>query len=645
MATTVDTLLVRIEADMSDLRRSLNRVEKDIDKSSKGIGRSFKNLGTIVKGAIGVAVVGQIARAGMSMINLASDVEEMQSKSSVVFGKFRDQVVADLEEFGNQVGRSTHELEAMASTIQDTFVPMGFARGEAAKLSVQLSKLAVDVASFNNASDTETMEAFQSALVGNHETVRRFGIVITEAEIKQELLRMGIKETSNEVSAATKVQARLNLIIKGTEDAQGDAIRTADSFANRTKKLTAEFEELRLKLGRDFLPIANQLLTFLIDGVSKLEDFLIAFGVLEDMRPVIVQLAEAQKKLNEHVDDYEYSELDRIKLEDDVKRLKAINREIMVFQTRRNNLAQQGVTDLGSIVVPQDPTALTDDQNDLLEKNAIMKQKIILQRNLNKATASGNEAAITLAKREMAMFPLRLKLTNLTEELTDAEKAYTEFKVQGGDATAFLIDSNVKHSETLEKLKDDYDALGDVMEVIHPLYEEQIAAVHSMSSSLSNAFADMLMSGKFNLNSLGDIFRSFVRTMIAKAIELYVVNRILSNIFPSAFTPIGGGGFVPKLLSTGGAVYGKQPVVVGERGAEIFVPHSAGTIMNSNNTRSAMSESGGGATVVQNINISTGVQQTVRTEIRSLMPEIARSASNAVADSKRRGGSYGRAFA
>ena len=84
--------------------------------------------------------------------------------------------------------------------------------------------------------------------------------------------------------------------------------------------------------------------------------------------------------------------------------------------------------------------------------------------------------------------------------------------------------------------------------------------------------------------------------------------------------------------------------MVGERGPELFVPHSAGTIMNSNNTRSAMGGSGG-ATVVQNINVTTGIQQTVRNEIRSLMPEIAANAKNAVADTKRRGGNFGRAFA
>jgi uncharacterized phage protein gp47/JayE len=49
--------------------------------------------------------------------------------------------------------------------------------------------------------------------------------------------------------------------------------------------------------------------------------------------------------------------------------------------------------------------------------------------------------------------------------------------------------------------------------------------------------------------------------------------------------------------------------------------------------------------VNQTINVSTGVQQTVRTEIKTLMPQIANAAKAAVADAKLRGGSYGRSFA
>jgi len=53
---------------------------------------------------------------------------------------------------------------------------------------------------------------------------------------------------------------------------------------------------------------------------------------------------------------------------------------------------------------------------------------------------------------------------------------------------------------------------------------------------------------------------------------------------------------------------------------------------------------GGGVTIVQNINVSTGVQQTVRTEIATLMPQIANAAKSAVLDARKRGGSFAGAF-
>ena len=87
-----------------------------------------------------------------------------------------------------------------------------------------------------------------------------------------------------------------------------------------------------------------------------------------------------------------------------------------------------------------------------------------------------------------------------------------------------------------------------------------------------------------------------------------------------------------------------QASVVGEHGRELFVPSSAGRVLSVPQAKAAVN-GGGDVTVVQNINISTGVQQTVRNEIRSLMPQIADSAKAAVADAKRRGGSYGSAFA
>ena len=272
---------------MQSATKGVNKLKDNVQQSVAHQQKSFSALGNTVRNVIGGVIVFQALRFSKQMVDMASAVEEMQSKSSVVFGRFVSNVRTQLEAFGNEVGRSTFELEKMASSIQDTFVPMGFARGEASKLSVQLTKLAVDVASFNNASDVETMMAFQSALVGNHETVRRFGVVITEATLKQELLRMGITKTADEVSNAEKVQARLNLIIAGTSDAQGDAERTNTSFANSMKALSAEFQEFMVEAINPMLPSLSKMVQSLKNSIIETKEFLRSIGLLSELNTVI----------------------------------------------------------------------------------------------------------------------------------------------------------------------------------------------------------------------------------------------------------------------------------------------------------------------------------------------------------------------
>ena len=108
----------------------------------------------------------------------------------------------------------------------------------------------------------------------------------------------------------------------------------------------------------------------------------------------------------------------------------------------------------------------------------------------------------------------------------------------------------------------------------------------------------------------------------------------------------GGGAVVAALAGTragGGSVQAGNTYMTGESGRELFVPAQNGRILSPAQTR--MTGGGEAVTVVQNINISTGVQQTVRAEIKGMMPQIADNAKAAVLDAKRRGGSFGRAMA
>jgi len=210
-------------------------------------------------------------------ISASSDFEETLSKFNVVFGDNAVEVRKWAQEYGDAasgVGRAETELLSMLSTLQDTFVPLGFSRAEAAELSKTLTALAVDVASFNNKLDAEVIADFQSALVGNHETVRKYGIVITEETLKREALNSKIIETKRELTAAEKVQARLNLITKGTTDAQGDAIRTAESYANTSKRLGAVVTDTVTILGDRFTPTAGRAKSGLIDLLYTVQDLI-----------------------------------------------------------------------------------------------------------------------------------------------------------------------------------------------------------------------------------------------------------------------------------------------------------------------------------------------------------------------------------
>ena len=248
------------------------------DSASRNIGvvnRSLGGLATVAGGMImaqlltGVAT--GIAKIGSSMaklVSLGSGAEEMMGKFNVVFGEYATQTIRELDDMTDAMGRSKFEAREFAASFQDTFVPLGFARDEAAKFSKQLTELTYDVASFQNSLEPDVARDFQSAMVGNHETVRKYGIVITQVSLEQELLNMGIAGGLKTATEQQKVLARLNIIMAGTADAHGDAIRTAGSWANQTRRLRATLSDLGTELGSRLLPVLTPLVKTIGDLVE-----------------------------------------------------------------------------------------------------------------------------------------------------------------------------------------------------------------------------------------------------------------------------------------------------------------------------------------------------------------------------------------
>ena len=234
------------------------------------------------------------AKPLFELIKAQSDAEEIANKFNVVFGNQANIVREWANALGTSVGRANSELEFMLSTLQDTFVPLGFSREAATLLSTSLTKLALDVASFNNKADADVIRDFQSALVGNHETVRKYGIVLTEASLKAEALSSGIISIERELTSSEKVQARLNILYAGSKDAIGDLDRTQDSFANTLKRFNAEVLLARQELGEKLMPVARDLLVVMSGLVNHFKDTAVIKGYATSLGAVAVGFTAAK---------------------------------------------------------------------------------------------------------------------------------------------------------------------------------------------------------------------------------------------------------------------------------------------------------------------------------------------------------------
>jgi len=665
----------------------------------------------------------------------------MQAKSSVVFGEFAGQVREKLAAFGDEVGRSRFELEGMAASIQDTFVPMGFARGEASELSIQLTKLATDVASFNNASDTETMAAFQSALVGNHETVRRFGIVITEATLQQELLRMGINKSAKEVTNAEKVQARLNLIMAGTTDAQGDAARTADSFANRTKALNAELEQLGVELGNTLMPAFLGLTNFIIEATKKFREFLQAIGLtdLPEAEQKVNDLTKKIKELSEIETDIQLTER-LIELEKQSSGMQKVFQmlagekgffglgvqalttaeQVALVRTALFNInlddalgtAKQKAAQLTSEIIrlkneaesaggppntkPKDlglsPTGRPErdaekvlknlrDENQLLDiqvKSRSGVSQATLEMLRIKQTLDAHPTDLSAIQEELQLQELlnqKLRIQNDEREYAQGvaeayfanqenikeslvglnlENEILKAKVDGAteaelrflEISSQLPEMNKYQEESLKALIATNAELAEQLETdVNPMLEQLKDSAQRAGDSVANSLADGLVEGELSLNAFQDIFKQFIKELIAEAIRTYIIKQLLGSLIPS-FGFAGGGAVSPAPSFGGGKAGGgsiSSPVLVGERGPELFIPHSAGVVKNNMDTKNML---GGGGTIniYQTLNVETGVAQTVRAELANFAPIIKQDTIRAVAEARRRGGQFANAF-
>ena len=245
--------------------KGIRQAEQGFGKLSGSASSAFGKIGSLAKtaglaiGAIGVAA----GAAALKAIEAASDLGEAQAKVGEIFGDSAGLIESFASNAAVSLGQSKQSVLDAAGVFGTFGKAAGLGGDDLALFSNSFTQLATDLASFNNTSPEEAVQAIGAALRGEAEPLRKYGVLLDDATLKAAALEMGIYDGSGALTAQEKILAAQKVIWEQTGDAQGDFARTSGGLANQSRILKAQLANITTEIGAKLLPIAVKVASFL----------------------------------------------------------------------------------------------------------------------------------------------------------------------------------------------------------------------------------------------------------------------------------------------------------------------------------------------------------------------------------------------
>ncbi len=287
----IETLEVRMTGDAKDFTG-------DLDKAEKGFGK-FKGVVTGMAMGVGIAVAGMALEAGKALLQFgadsvgaASDLAETLSKTDVLFGDSAESIKAWSENAALAFGQSQQQTLDAAAQFATFGRAAGLAGDDLVGFSTGFVGLASDLASFNNTSPEQAIQAIGAALRGESEPLRAYGVLLDDASMRQKALELGIIQTTKEaLTPQQKVLAAQALIYEQTSAAQGDFARTSEGLANQQRIAEAQMANMQATIGQALLPVVLALTSVMNELVQAVLPPLASF-IQGTLTPAMTGLAQ-----------------------------------------------------------------------------------------------------------------------------------------------------------------------------------------------------------------------------------------------------------------------------------------------------------------------------------------------------------------
>jgi hypothetical protein len=234
--------------------KGLKQANASFAKLQSSVGSLGRNF-AIAGGAIvaGTAILG---KAVQSASNFEAEFEGVNQ----VFGEAAKSVQRFAEQAAQSAGLSSTEALQASKTFGLFATGAGLGVQEAAKFSTEMVQLAGDLGSFNDVPTADALAAIQSGLMGQAEPLRKFGVFLDDASLKNALFESTGEKVSGTLSTQQKMMGAYAAILGQTTLQQGDFVKYQDTLGNQLKTISTEFENLTKDIGLMLIPAITEAL-------------------------------------------------------------------------------------------------------------------------------------------------------------------------------------------------------------------------------------------------------------------------------------------------------------------------------------------------------------------------------------------------
>lgn len=246
-----------LTASFSNVTKSAERIKSGFGGLSVAIGKFYATYWLLIRATSKLR----------DAVDLSSQLTEVQNVVDTTFGnmtykvdEFTKRSIQDLgmselsvkqiasrfQAMGTAVGITSEQVSSGTSIINKKFLEtkntLYQTSDSMADISLNLTRLAADMASFYDVDQADVAKSLQSVFTGTIAPLRRYGLDLTQATLKEWALKNGIDANIKSMSQAEKVLLRYQYVMANTTAAQGDFAKTANTWANAVRVLKQEFQ-------------------------------------------------------------------------------------------------------------------------------------------------------------------------------------------------------------------------------------------------------------------------------------------------------------------------------------------------------------------------------------------------------------------